>query len=411
MPRAHIVREVCVQRTPRVMQMEGIFDVPPTERSWEEWHVEIPIEERDWNVGLIVGPSGCGKSTIARELFGDALVTGYEWPTERSVLDGFPEEMPIKSITGLLSSVGFSSPPAWLRPFHVLSTGQQFRVTVARAMADPRPVVVVDEFTSVVDRTVAQIGSAAVAKSVRSASRRLVAVSCHYDIVDWLQPDWIYEPANGVFAWRSLQCRPPLCFTVRMVRADTWELFKKYHYLSADHHPGAKCFAFFMGEEPVAFISVIHYPGAHPCWRAHRAVVLPDYGGAGIGSRLAETVAPWFAATGKPFLAITAHPALIRHHAKSPLWDMTRAPAPVKARNNDGGIRSSRGYERMGDRMATNRLTATFRYSGPADPDTARELGLLLSQAERQERTLDWQRRASLAARQRERRLAKGKAR
>src|SRR5439155_19760773 len=48
-----------------------------------------------------------------------------------------------------------------------------------------------DEFTSVVDRTVAQIGSAAVAKTIRRSGKQLVAASCHYDVIEWLQPDWI----------------------------------------------------------------------------------------------------------------------------------------------------------------------------------------------------------------------------
>ena len=46
--------------------------------------------------------------------------------------------MPIKDIVALLSAVGFASPPAWLRPFHVLSTGQQFRVTLALLLAGPQ---------------------------------------------------------------------------------------------------------------------------------------------------------------------------------------------------------------------------------------------------------------------------------
>ena len=65
----------------------------------------------------------------------------------------------------------------WLRPFHVLSNGEQFRATIARALAESakgRELVVIDEFTSVVDRTVAQIGSAAIAKTIR---RRHVALS------------------------------------------------------------------------------------------------------------------------------------------------------------------------------------------------------------------------------------------
>ena len=170
MPVLEITHSTPIRRTPRVVQLEGLFDIPPAKRSELSWQVNLPIEEKTWQLGLIVGPSGCGKSTLARELFGKHLVSGYDWPTDRSLVDGFPAEMSIKEITLLLSSVGFSSPPSWLRPFGVLSNGEQFRATIARALAEQPDLVVIDEFTSVVDRTVAQIGSAAMAKTF--AARR-----------------------------------------------------------------------------------------------------------------------------------------------------------------------------------------------------------------------------------------------
>ena len=161
-----IHRTVEVLRSARVLQLSGLFDLPPTERSETSWSVSLPVEEEPWQIGLIVGPSGSGKTTLVREAFPDAPFvsanTGYEWPEDRAVVDGFPEGLSIKDVTGALSSVGFSSPPAWLRPYRCLSTGEQFRATVARALVDPAGLGVLDEFTSVVDRLVAQIGSAAV---------------------------------------------------------------------------------------------------------------------------------------------------------------------------------------------------------------------------------------------------------
>src|SRR5438477_11142801 len=195
---AHVtcLRSVPIIRTPRVRQLEGMFDVPPAERSEMRWEAALPLEEADWQIGLIVGPSGCGKSTLARELFPEALIDGFDWPDDQSIVDAFPAAMGIKEVVGLLSSVGFSSPPSWLRPFRALSNGEQFRVTIARALAEKPDLAVIDEFTSVVDRPVARIGSAALARTIRrpgpdEKARRLVAVSCHYDIVDWLSPDWV----------------------------------------------------------------------------------------------------------------------------------------------------------------------------------------------------------------------------
>src|SRR5271170_5115083 len=159
----HITVETPISDTPRVQQVRGMFDLPADKLSRLDWDVRLPLDEKLWHIGLIVGPSGCGKTTIARRLFPEPASDLAE-PLERgSVLDAFPEAMPIKEIVALLSAVGFASPPAWLRPFRVLSTGQQFRVTLALLLAwtPVKQRIVFDEFTSVVDRTVAQIGSAA----------------------------------------------------------------------------------------------------------------------------------------------------------------------------------------------------------------------------------------------------------
>src|SRR5260370_13465940 len=156
---APVIVDTPIVRTARVAQVEGLFDIPPTQKSQLEWDVHLPLEEKPWHIGLIVGPSGCGKSTVARALFGsrfDAQDSLPGWPQDQSILDGFPQDMPIKEVVGLLSSVGFSSPPSWLRPFRVLSTGEQFRVTLARLLAYVPDMVVMADYTSVVDPTLAQ---------------------------------------------------------------------------------------------------------------------------------------------------------------------------------------------------------------------------------------------------------------
>jgi hypothetical protein len=43
----------------------------------------------------------------------------------------------------------------------------------------------------------------------RRGKPKLIALSCHYDIVDWLDPDWVYNTTDGGFTRRSLPRRPP----------------------------------------------------------------------------------------------------------------------------------------------------------------------------------------------------------
>lgn len=372
MPIFDFVAAVPIQRTARALQLEGLFEIPPASRSEHRWRVDLPIEGLDWSVGLVVGPSGSGKSTLARQAFGEHLADSYQWPDDASVVDGFPAAMSIKDITGILSSVGFSSPPAWLRPFRCLSNGEQFRAALARAIAESPSLCVVDEFTSVVDRTVAQIGSAAVAKAVRRAGKRFVAVTCHYDVVDWLDPDWIIEMPSGEFTRRSLRGRPKIELEVARVCSSAWHLFKHHHYLTGTLVPQARCFVAFFGERPVAFASAIHYPGRISYWKEHRTVCLPDFQGVGIGNALSEFVAGAMKALKGRYLSVTSSPSMIRHRARSPLWRMLRKPSRSSRQRYESVIGRS-----MARTKSSDRFTAGFEFAGPARPDLARSYGLL----------------------------------
>lgn len=163
--------------------------------TWE--HVaNLPIEDDDWKIGLIVGPSGSGKTSIGRQIWLESGIANLS--------DGWNENLPIiediapgaenmNIVTGALSAVGLGDVPAWLRPFKVLSNGEQFRAGLARLICEAPDKVVVDEFTSVVDRQIAKIGAAAFAKSWRKTGKQIVLLSCHYDVIEWLQPDWVYD--------------------------------------------------------------------------------------------------------------------------------------------------------------------------------------------------------------------------
>jgi hypothetical protein len=370
-----------VQRTARVVQLEGYFDLPPSKQQQLQWDVDIACDDRPWSIGLIVGPSGSGKSTIARELFPDRVISGFDWPPDRSLVDGFPPRLSIKAITGLLSSVGFSSPPSWLRPFRVLSTGEQFRVTIARALAEAGTgLTVIDEFTSVVDRQVAQVASAAVAKAVRRAEQQLVAVTCHADVEAWLQPDWIYQPHLADFQWRELQRRPPIALRLSRVGPAGWARFRDHHYLSANLNPTARCFVTLFGDQPVGFTAVLPFVGFKGRWREHRTVCLPEFQGVGIGMAQSALVASVVvAATGGSYYSVTSHPAFIAARARSPLWQMTRAQAFVAGQHRvvaagQVGRLKTRNAPR---KTAEHRLTASFRYVGPPMADARQARALL----------------------------------
>jgi GNAT superfamily N-acetyltransferase len=229
---------------------------------------------------------------------------------------------------------------------------------------------VIDEFTSVVDRTVAQIGSAALARTVRGTGRRLVAVGCHYDVIDWLQPDWMFDPAAQTFEWRCLQPRPRLRLDVVRVSAAAWPRFGAHHYLSAGLNRVARCFVALCQGRPAAFTAVLSQPGpGGGRWREHRTVCLPDFQGVGIGHALSELVAAMFRATGKRYCSVTSHPGMIAHRRRSPLWRMYRAPSL--------GHRTEGKHAKFNRTAALTRLTAAFEYTGPADRLSAQTLGVI----------------------------------
>lgn len=379
MPSAHIVKQIDIQRTARVMQVEGIFDMPPSQRSEQTWHVQLELPET-WHIGLIVGPSGSGKSTVARELFGASIVERWDWPDKQSVLDGFPVGMGIKDITALLSSVGFSSPPSWLRPYHVLSNGEKFRVDIARTLAEQPELAVIDEFTSVVDRTVAQIGSAAVQKAVRRRGQQLIAVSCHYDIIDWLEPDWVYEPHTNEFrVGRSLWRRPTIELEVQRVHHSAWQLFRQHHYLDTNLNTSAICFVAFWQSVPVAFSAWLHFmhPKHRKTKREHRTVTLPDYQGVGIGNALSDYLSGMWRALDYRVISTTSNPAMVRSRNASQHWSMQRKASRTSA-GSDNPLRGLSGSR------ASGRLSSGFEYIGPALPadEAHRLMGLAPTWAE-----------------------------
>lgn len=321
---------VDISKSTRVSQIEGLFDVPACEKAETVIKYDkLPTLDEDWKIGLIVGASGSGKTSIARETYGDFLYTGAEWPENACVMDGFPQEMKIKEITALMTAVGFSSPPSWIKPYHVLSNGEKFRCDLARGLAsvdDGRPLVVFDEFTSVVDRNVAKVASFAVSKAVRNGKvkGRFIAVSCHYDIAEWLEPDWVLDMSTGELSRRRLR-RPSIRLEIFKTTSAAWPMFKKHHYLSGN---ASSCCHFYIGMvngEPATICVIIHNYGKgrkKGDWRISRIVVLPDYQGIGLCAAMVNGVADILKETiGLNSLSIVGrNPAMIASFKRNPKW-------------------------------------------------------------------------------------------
>lgn len=203
----NITKETKPEETFRVSSVLNAFDLS-IDKVKEHFEGNIDIEDKEWNIGLIVGSSGTGKSTIAKELFPDTYIFEQTY-TEGSVIDDMPKGKSVKEITKAFTSVGFASPPSWLKPYSVLSNGEKMRCDLAKSILEEKEIVVFDEFTSVVNREVAKTGSFAIQKAIRKLNKKFVAVGCHSDIIEWLQPDWIYNTDEQRFFFAQTNTSDP----------------------------------------------------------------------------------------------------------------------------------------------------------------------------------------------------------
>ena len=353
------MKKVRISSSGRARQLEGLFDVPRKEQSIVEWHGDLAIDSDEWNVGLIIGPSGSGKSSILQYLFGKSA--DLKWKA-MSIIDDFDSKKSMTDISEVCRAVGFNTIPSWLRPYSVLSNGERFRVELARRLLEQNPIIM-DEFTSIVDRQVAKIAAHAAQKYVRKKKIRFVAASCHYDIVDWLQPDWILEPATMKFQRRSLRRRPNLEIEIARVPHSTWELFAPFHYLSAELAANAKCFGLFVDDRIAAFAGILHRPISGGRFQQNifgvsRVVCLPDFQGLGLGPILCDRLGAAYKSLGFRFRNYPAHPGFVRTHFESENWRLIKRPGIFKQRNIISATSSIRG-------TFGGRPCATFEYCGP----------------------------------------------
>lgn len=357
MPTFDIIKEVKPKQTFRVASVIGKFDLQ-SEHIVEHFQGNIDIDE-NWQIGLIVGKSGTGKTTIAKQLFKDAYITNFEYKAE-TILDDMPKECSVEQITNAFNSVGFSSPPSWLKPYAVLSNGQKMRVDLARAILDEKEFFVFDEFTSVVDRNVAQIGSFAMQKAIRKTNKKFIAVTCHHDVQDWLLPDWVFNTDTMTFQKFEGQKknRPEIKFEIYQTPDKSiWKMFAKHHYLSYSHNNAAHCYIAMVNDEIAGFLSVLHFP--HPkaknIKKVHRLVVLPDYQGAGFGIKFLNEIGKYYKQQKQRYTIVTSAPSLINALKKSNEWNCTRIGRAINKSKSSTitGFRKDGGY-------SSNRITASF---------------------------------------------------
>jgi len=365
MPNFNIVKTVELSDSFRVRSTLDMFTMT-NEKVSENFKGEFDLDF-DWNVGCIVGASGTGKTTVAKELFSSGYIVDFKYK-EMSVLDDMPKDKSLKDIHQAFTSVGFSSPPDWLKPYWVLSNGQKMRVDLARSLLEDIDVIAFDEFTSVINREVAKTGSLAIQKSVRKSNKKFIAITVHRDILDWLQPDWIFDTDDFKFHSRGLLWqRPDIKLQVfespKNLRQKFWAPLSKYHYLDDKLHNAARQFIGVIDDVVVAHTSYIQFPMKKGWKRGHRLVVHPDYQGVGIGTRFQKAVAQILYDEGFVVICTTTTPALVNALRADKDWCLYRFG---RAKNTMATFSKYGGCEgkHLDNKKSDKRVTFSFCFKG-----------------------------------------------
>ena len=239
---------------------------------------------KDFNIGIIVGASGSGKSTLLKE-FGQE--DEIKWDNSKGIISNF--NTPQDAIDRLMA-VGLTSVPSWVKPYEVLSTGEKFRADLSKRLKNG---AVIDEFTSVVDRNVAMSCCVSISKYIKENDiKNVVFCTCHKDILDWLEPDWVIDTDVGcLYDGRCLR-RPKLNLSIYETDYKSWEMFKQHHYLRNDLDKASKCYILKWENIIVGFYAIKAFPNGYikNFWRGHRLVILPDFQGMGLGKYLLDYI-------------------------------------------------------------------------------------------------------------------------
>lgn len=362
----------------RAACVKSLFNVDAGNEFRLEAELPINVPDDDWRIGLVIGPSGSGKSSVGEKLTesGFTMHRGSDWPSDAPIIDAIAPNGDWQQVTGALSAVGLGDVPAWLRPYRVLSMGERFRAELARLISERPEKIVIDEFTSVVDRQIAKVGAHAFAKSWRRTGGQAVLLSCHYDIVEWVQPDWIFDTGSGQLA-RGCLPRPEISLEIRETGWEWWPYFEPHHYLKLPRMIASTCYVGFVDSVPVAHLAV-STRSRHEA-RACRLVVMPEWQGAGVGLRfLNEICAMWRRGENRyerpmPVLFHTSHPGLAAALRRRPEW------CQVSAKLHGGNkLRSEKSIAKSAARKGRKsapgsgygghfRAVQGFRYMGDAE--------------------------------------------
>lgn len=349
----------------RSEQTRSLFNVPPEKGRSHQASVDLPLDD-EWSIGVIVGASGTGKSTLGKSL-GYYYHESFEWDSLKPIIDQIAVNEPFTECTQHLVSAGLGTVHSWLKPYHVLSTGEKFRADLARILSSDIENIVIDEFTSVVDRNVAKTASVAFAKSWRrNSNRKAILLSCHFDVLEYLEPDWVLDTNTWELHRRQLR-RPDINIEIyESFKPEYWKLFREYHYLNLPDPVANTYYVGHFEDKPICHVGISTNKGC-ASGRFNRLVVIPQYQGLGIGTKLLEYVGSnWLKGINRynkkmTSIACTGHSGLIRSFLRRESWVHIATHVGGRTKSANEKANNKRSLSGHGNHL---RGLASFRYIG-----------------------------------------------
>lgn len=253
--------------------------------------INIP---KDFSVLYITGDSGSGKTSILNEIVGH--YKNEEIPLDKPLSHwcGDTQEDEQKAIN-LLSLCGLSDATMFISKYEFLSDSEKARARMFLELKSEKQLIAIDEFLSTLDRKTAKSLAFCFQKAVRKLGKRLIAVTAHDDLVEYLKPDILVTgysyPSHFKVERMEYNDTNPFVNKVKLMYVDKNAYrdlrLGELHY-KGKYTGGTKEFLFASYNDEIIGCLVSIYNMSTGGRRISRLVVHPSYRSIGIGRMMVE---------------------------------------------------------------------------------------------------------------------------
>ena len=142
-----------------------------------------------------------------------------------------------------------------------------------------------------------------------------------------------------------------------------WGLFRKHHYLNGSFNKSADLYLIYWDDTLVGMNSILPLPNGDMkhVVRSHRLVILPDFQGLGIGTKVNDFFGNYFLQRGYRYCMRTTHLRLINHLSNSNQWK----PTSNNGKNNETRSTHNQRFKNiMNNDKMSKRVCGSFEFVG-----------------------------------------------